>query len=183
MPKNHLSPHDRYIRSILSHPNVAQEFFSNHLPRKILDCIDLSSLELQKESFIDDKLNLQIADLLYKVTFDDQSGYLYLLMEHASTPDKLLPFRMLKYTTAIMDHHLKQTGGKKLPVVYPLILYTGSKPYRYSTNIFDLFESDKKYAKEIYTRPYDLIDLSQVPDETLRSYRRFGAAALVTKHI
>ena len=64
MAKNNLSPHDRFTRSLMSHPKVIEEFFQKHLPRKIKKVIDFSSIKLQKESFIDDSLNLQIADLL-----------------------------------------------------------------------------------------------------------------------
>ena len=119
---NRISPHDRYMRSILTNPKAIEDFFRHYLPEKIKRLVDFSSIELQKESFIDDKLRLQIVDLLYKVKFEGKPGYLYVLMEHASSPDKLLPFRMLKYATSIMDHHLKQTGSKILPLVYPLIL-------------------------------------------------------------
>src|SRR5260221_6445814 len=125
MPKKHLTPHDHYTRSILSKPLVAQELFEHHLPEWIKKKIDFSTLALQKESFINDNLKLQIADLLYSANFDGKKGYVYLLLEHASTPDKLLPFRMLKYILAVMDHHLKQNGDKVLPLVYPMILYTG----------------------------------------------------------
>ena len=184
MTKNKLSPHDRFTRSLLSHPKVIEEFFRKNLPDKIKDAIDFSSVKLQKESFIDDNLKLQIADLLYSVKFHGQPGFLYILLEHASTPDPFLPFRMLKYMVAIMDHHLKTTKGSKLPFVYPLILYTGEKPYQHSMDLFDLFPSEEKeLAKETFTSPYHLIDLTQVPDEELKHYLWFGTMALTLKHI
>ncbi len=181
--KKHISPHDRYIRSVLTNPPVIQEFFQHHLPEKIKQSIDFSSIVPQKESFVDDRLRLQITDLLYAVNFNEQPGYLYVLLEHASTPDKFLPFRMLKYTTAIMNEHLRKTGDKILPIVYPLILYTGKKSYNHSTNIYDLFGNQKKLAQNIYTKPYDLVDLTTVSDETLKAYEWFGVAGMITKHI
>lgn len=66
----------------------------------------------------------------------------------------------------------------------PLILYTGQKPYTYSTDLFDLFEKEKELARSIFLSPYPLIDLHKIPDETLREvYYLFGAAALTAKHI
>ena len=56
---------------------------------KLKTVLDFQSIELQKESFIDDKLRLKIADLLYAVKFEGRPGYLYLLFEHASSPDRL----------------------------------------------------------------------------------------------
>jgi len=185
VPKNHLSPHDRYIRSILSNAPVAVEFFEKHLPKDVIKAIDFSTLMPQKDSFVNDKLRLKVADLLFSVNVNGDPGYIYLLLEHASTPDRFLPYRMLQYTLSIIDHHLKKhPKEKKLPLVVPLILYTGDKPYTYSTDLFDLFGKEKDLAKSTFLSPYQLIDLNKISDETLReAYYWFGAAALTAKHI
>lgn len=145
----HLTPHDRVFRKIPAKTEVAKEFFSNYLPIHIKSAIDLDSIELQKESFIDDKLKIQITDLLYSAKFGERTGYLYLLAEHQSTPDVLMPFRILKYKIAIMDHHLKTTGDKNLPIIYPMILYSGKRKYNHSTAIFDLFGKQRKLPEDI----------------------------------
>lgn len=84
--KKNLSPHDRFIRSMMSHPKVIQEFFQENLPDSIKKIIDFSSITPQKDSFIDDALRLQIADLLYSAHFQGEPGFLYFLMEHAMLP-------------------------------------------------------------------------------------------------
>jgi len=179
-----LKAHDRFVRALMTKPKVIKEFFDQHLPEKIKKSIDFSSITPEKESFVDDKLRQQVVDLLYSVKFNGEPGFLYVLIEHASTPDKLLPYRMLKYMTAIMEDHLTKTENKeKLPLIYPIIMYTGEKPYRYSMDLFDLFEGQKELAKEIWTNPYQLIDFSQASDEELKHYLWFGYMALLTKHI
>ncbi|MGC8483988.1 MAG: Rpn family recombination-promoting nuclease/putative transposase, partial [Thermodesulfobium sp.] len=77
-----IKAHDRFVRALMTKPKVIREFFDHHLPEKIKKCIDFSSIEPQKESFVDDKLRLQIADLLYSVKFNGEPGYLYILLEH-----------------------------------------------------------------------------------------------------
>lgn len=184
MPTSRITPHDRYIRSILSDYKVAREFFSKNLPASICSMVNLDSISLQAESFIDDRLRLQIADLLYAADFDGEPGFLYILIEHASKPDKLMPFRLLKYTMAVIDSHLKKNPGAKLPLVYPLVLYTGKNPFSYSTDLFDLFGKDKSLAKDILLKPYHLIDLTQISDEELEEkYDLFNVAAFFAKHI
>lgn len=184
MTTHHLSPHDRYMRAVLSKPLVAQDFFEKSLPTEIVQNIDFSTLKLQKDSFINDKLRVKIADLLYSVNLNGTPGYLYLLTEHASTPDRLLPYRMMQYVMSIMDHHKqKHPQEKKLPLVVPLILYAGLHPYNYSTDLFDLFEQ-KELAKSVFLNPYQLIDLHKISDKKLReTYILFGVAAFVAKHI
>ena len=185
LKKNNLCPHDRFTRSAMSTPKVAEEFFQQNLPEHIKKTMNFSSLKLEKESFIDDKLKLQIADLLYSVDFNGEPGFLYILFEHASSPQPLLPFRMLKYMIAIMDSHLnKYKENQTLPLVYPIILYNGEKPYKYSMDFFDLFPpKEKELAKDMLMSPYHLIDLTQVTDEELQKYIWFGSMALTLKHI
>ena len=92
MSNSRISPHDRFFKAMMSKPKVAHEFFEQNLPSNIKAAINLATIQPQKESFIDDKLKLQITDLLYSAEFGDRLGYLYLLVEHQSTPDKLLEF-------------------------------------------------------------------------------------------
>jgi len=108
MPDHHLNPHDRLFRSLMSNKNVATEFFMQHLPSEIKGQIQLNSLRLQRNSYIDDNLRMQVTDLLFNANFNREIGYIYLLVEHQSRPEKLMPFRVLKYMVAIMEDHLKK---------------------------------------------------------------------------
>jgi predicted transposase YdaD len=71
MSKIKLSPHDRYIRSVFTNPKVVKEFFEANLPEKVKEEIDLNTLTPQKDSFIDDKLKLQISDILFATKFNN----------------------------------------------------------------------------------------------------------------
>lgn len=89
--------HDRFVRTLMSDLRIAREFFTKHLPPELLASIDLNRLTLQPRSFIDDIRKESIVDLLYLTFINGEEAYLYLLVEHQSTPDELLPFRMLRY--------------------------------------------------------------------------------------
>jgi len=111
-------------------------------------------------------------------------SYIYILVEHQTQPKKLMPFRILKYLVSIWDLHLKATKITKkshLPIVYPIIFYTGRNKYKYSTCLFDLF-SDNKLAKDILCNPCQLIDLSQISDTELTLQPWYGMFASVMKH-
>ena len=77
MTNKHVSPHDKYFRAAMNKPKVAQEFFENHLPANIKAAANLATLAPRKESFIDDKLRLQITDLLFAVELNHRPGYLH----------------------------------------------------------------------------------------------------------
>ncbi|MFA6409041.1 MAG: Rpn family recombination-promoting nuclease/putative transposase [Gammaproteobacteria bacterium] len=183
MPKNHLAKHDRFFRSAMSNPNVMQEFFSENLPDNIKKIIDPGSIKPLSDSFIDDDLKLQITDLLFSANFYLEQGYIYLLIEHQSTPDPFIAFRIWKYVLAVMQRHLKEVDKKCLPIVYPMIFYTGWKPHNYSTDFFDLFGKNKELARGIFTKPYCLVDLSRMQDARLRGALRYGVLARTMKHI
>ena len=84
---------------------------------------------------------------------------------------------------SIMDMHIKKTNEPKLPVIYPMILYTGANSYNYSTNFFDLFGDNKQLAEDIIWRPHQLIEIAKIPDEKLRTQYEYGIAMLIMKHI
>ena len=180
---NHLAPHDRLLRTIMAKPKVIKEFFNGYLPIDIKSQLDLDSIQLQSESFLDDQLRTQATDLLYKTRFGKKSGYLYLLIEHQSMANKLLAFRLLKYIMAIMEYHLEISKDKQLPIVYPIVLYNGKKSYNYSTDIFDLFGDQRELAANIFCQPYQLLDLQQVTDKKLKNHLWFGVLARLMKHI
>ena len=54
MANNHLNPHDRLFRSLMSDKNVAHEFFAKHLPVDIKKQVQLNSLKLRGNSYIGD---------------------------------------------------------------------------------------------------------------------------------
>jgi predicted transposase YdaD len=57
------NPHDRFFRQSLSDKKIAMDFFEAHLPRNILATIDLNSLEICKESYIEEDLRESIDDI------------------------------------------------------------------------------------------------------------------------
>lgn len=184
MSKKHLTPHDKFFRSAMSNIKVAREFFEQNLPEDIKSIIDFSTIELQKESYVGDNLKLQVADILYSADFSGQKGYLYTLVEHQSRPERFMALRIIKYILAIMEDHLKKTKDRFLPVVYPCIYYTGARKYNYSTNLFDLFGKHKELVRNILLKPYQLIDLTTIPDADLKKgLLRYSILAQLMKHI
>lgn len=60
-------------------------------------------------------------------------GYIHVLVDHQSMPDKHMAFRLIRYAVAAMQRHL-EAGHKKRLLVIPVLFYTGKRsPYPYST--------------------------------------------------
>ncbi|TAK73139.1 MAG: Rpn family recombination-promoting nuclease/putative transposase [Gammaproteobacteria bacterium] len=175
--------HDKFVRTAMSDLQVAREFFTMHLPHDIRQAMNLNHLVLQPRSQIDEMRKEVIVDLLYKTTIAEREAYLYLLVEHQSTPDELMAFRMLKYSCNIIDEHLKRTKKKTLPLIYPMVIYHGERPYSYSTDIKDLVDAPPELVERYFLQPFQLIDLAKIDDKELKQYAWAGVMEFALKHI
>src|SRR3990167_7580117 len=158
-PKKHIAKaHDHFFRMAMSDKRVAREFFETHLPEDLRKIVDLNCLELQSGTYIDDMRQESIADMLYKTVIEGHEAYLYLVVDHQSRPDELMPFRVLKYVCNIIDQHINNTGSKRIPLILPLVVYHGKQPWLYSTDINDLVDAPKKLVETHFLKPFMLVD-------------------------
>ncbi|MEH2920987.1 Rpn family recombination-promoting nuclease/putative transposase [Samsonia erythrinae] len=174
--------HDAIFKQFLSDIAVARDFLTIHLPDKIRQRCDFSTLQLESASFIDEKLRARISDVLYSLYTTAGKGYIYCVIEHQSRPEKQMAFRLLRYCLAAMQQHLDQ-GHDRLPLVVPLLFYHGrSRPYPYSLRWLDSF-ADPVLAQTLYEQSFPLVDLTVMPDDEIRTHRRIALLELVQKHI
>ncbi|EAW8016916.1 Rpn family recombination-promoting nuclease/putative transposase [Salmonella enterica] len=182
--KGHNRPgHDGLFKLFLREPDTARDFLAVHLPADIRAQVRLDTLKLEPGSFVDQKLRELHSDVLYSVeTAEGHAGYIYCLVEHQSTADRMMAWRMMRYSMAVMDAHLKK-GNNTLPVVVPLLFYQGTvRPYPYSTDWMDCFDAPS-LAREVYSRPWPLVDVSVMEDSDLQSHRRMALLELVQRDI
>ena len=177
------TPHDATFRQFLKIPDIARDFMEIHLPTGLRAICDLSTLKLENCSFVEENLRQYFSDVLYSLkTVDGDKGYVQVLIEHQSSPDKHMAFRMIRYAVAAMQSHL-DAGHKKLPLVIPVLFYTGKRsPYPYSTNWLQEF-TDPELAKNLYSSAFPLVDITMIPDEEIMEHRSMAALTLLQKHI
>ena len=113
------TPHDATFRQFLTQPDIAREFMEIHLPAELRTVCDLSTLKLESGSFVEDDLRQYFSDVLYSLKTTTGEGYVHVLIEHQSSPDKHMAFRLIRYAVAAMQRHL-DSGHKKLPLVIPV---------------------------------------------------------------
>ncbi|MFP9229749.1 Rpn family recombination-promoting nuclease/putative transposase [Pectobacterium cacticida] len=177
-----MQPHDAFFRQFLGDLDIARDFLTLHLPQAIQQHCDFTTLQRESASFVDEALRARISDMLYSLRTTQGKGYIYCVIEHQSRPERLMAFRLLRYSLAAMQQHLSQ-GHKTLPLVVPLLFYQGARrPYPYSLNWLDGF-SQPALARQIYTMPFPLVDLTVIPDAEIKTHRRVALLELVQKHI
>ena len=179
---NNPTPHDATFRQFLTQPDTARDFMNIHLPAELLAICDLSTLKLESGSFVEDDLRQYFSDVLYSLKTTAGDGYVHVLIEHQSSPDKHMAFRLIRYAVAAMQRHL-DAGHKKLPLVIPVLFYAGKRsPYPYSTRWLDEFD-EPQLARQLYTEAFPLVDITIVPDDEIMQHRRIALLELIQKHI
>jgi len=90
-------PHDLIVRAVLRDLAEAASFLQAHLSEEVSQALNWSTLRLLEGSFVDEDLRGSEADLLYEVEHVSGGGslWVYLLLEHQSTPDRWMRFRLL----------------------------------------------------------------------------------------
>uniref|UniRef100_T1H9H7 Transposase_31 domain-containing protein n=2 Tax=cellular organisms TaxID=131567 RepID=T1H9H7_RHOPR len=135
---------------------------------------------MESGSFIEDDLRTQCSDMLYSVQTKTGKGYIYTLIEHQSRPEKLMAWRLMRYSMEAMQRHLEQ-DNETLPVVIPLLFYhSTTSPYPYSTQWLDCF-ADPELAESVYTQAFPLVDITAIPDDEILMHRRVALLELVNE--
>ena len=174
--------HDKLFRASMSDIRVASDFFSAHLPDVLLSKLDFATLSLQKSTFIDEAYQSTEADLLYSVKLGESVAYLYILCEHQSEIDKYMAFRLLVYIVRAIELHRKRHPKESLPLIYPLVVYSGEKPWNAPMDIHDLFGEEENLARQVMFKPYQLIDLARLDDQEIRRHVWAGLFEFALKY-
>ncbi|MFD6351048.1 Rpn family recombination-promoting nuclease/putative transposase [Nocardia tengchongensis] len=142
------NPHDAYFRHVLEQPANAAGELRAVLPPAVTARVDWDALELQSCSYVSPALRSRFSDLLFRTRLAGHDAYLFLLVEHQSRPDPLMPFRMLEYTVRIWNRYIAEhPKTTTLPAVVPLVVHASPKG-------------------ECWTKPTELAELIDIDPDT-----------------
>lgn len=164
------APHDALFRAMFSQPQHAAEALQQALPPEVVRHLDFRTLALEPGSFIDDKLRPHYTDLLFSVRYAGLPIKLYLLFEHMSTPEPMMPLRLLDYMVDGWKASLTADPRPRwLPVIIPVVLHHSDGGWRAETSFEGLFGPHVPAALHPFIPHFRfaLDDLSTVSDEAL----------------
>ena len=166
------NPHDKFFKETFGNVTVTKDFLNNYLPQNIMNIIDIDTLEPQKDSFINEELQEEFSDLLFRVNINNKGGYLYFLFEHKSYTSRGIAFQLLKYMIEIWETKIKKEGINELPVIIPLVIYHGKDNWNIKTTLGDMIsgynELPEDIKKHIPNYEYLLYDISRYTDEEIK---------------
>ena len=183
MNNNVINPHDKLFKDIWTNKEEARDLLANYLPETVLELIDLDAMEISKDSFVEKELDEYFSDLLYKIDFKGDPGYLYLLFEHKSYKDRLIYIQVLEYMIKIWRLHEKQTKTRLLPIVIPLVFYHGETQWEIDPRFSSIFSGPVDALSEYLPDfRFILYDLTEVSDERIKGTIVNEAALLLLKY-
>ena len=144
-------------------------------PPEVAEAFEGATLELAPSEFVEEALRDRSSDVLFRATLSgEQEALIYVLVEHQSTVDPLMAFRVLRYMVRIWTQWLEHADArpKKLPPILPIVLYHGKQGWNAARAFEDLVDLPASLASAQHLVPsfeFLLDDLGNVSDEELRA--------------
>lgn len=163
-----VNPHDIFFKEVFSDRERIVDLINGIFPDKLKSNINLTTLDLDNTSYVDEKLKESFSDLVYNCQYKNKIKIkISLLFEHKSYVPAYPHLQLLKYMTGIWDIQIKQK--EKITPVIPVILYHGDQEWKQNAFASYFTGIDDVLAPYIPDNDYILIDLSSYSDEELKS--------------
>jgi predicted transposase/invertase (TIGR01784 family) len=164
-----MNNHNNLFQAWISAPEAAGLLFSEQLPERVFALFEPGPPELVMGSFVDDRLKKHRTDLLYRVKLKDGGeAYVYVLVEHKSSSDRLTPMQLLRYMVNIWSRLIDEGARPPLPPIIPLVFHHGAESWSAARTFHGLFEPFNDAFRSMTPQfDYVLIDLGLIEDEKL----------------
>ena len=136
-------PHDGLVKRIFTQPEAAAVELRQALSPVLARRLDWETLRVEPGSFVDSELKPTHSDILYSVDLEASvhRALVFVLMEHQSTPDRMMAVRFLGYAHRVYDRYLGQNkGAETIPLLVPLLLYQGPSGWTMPCRLSDLID-------------------------------------------
>lgn len=153
--------HDKIFRTVLDRKSDAIVLINKALNTQL----EVQDIEKYNSSFINKVFQNREADIVYKIK--DRS--IFILIEHQTKVDYLMPYRILEYEVAIMQSAIDldkiKNKESKIPLVIPIVLYTGNKKWNAKKYLEE--NQEKIEGIENGLENYNLIDINELTEKEL----------------
>ena len=176
--------HDKFFKEAFSRKEIACSFIRHYLPVQVNEQIDLTTLAILKDSFIDKDFKENYSDMLYSINFSGKKSYIYLLVEHKSYQDIFTGFQLLRNMVKVWEQYRKENEKSKiLPLILPLILYQGKSPWPFTTVMGHLFANIANMEAYIPEFKREVFEVVSLGDEQITGNAMLQILLLAQKHV
>ena len=153
--------HDKVFRDLLNIKEEALILINKALkPKEKIK----EEIELYNNRFITSKYKDRESDIIYKV----KNKNIFFIIEHQSTIDYSMVYRMLEYSIEIMRQIIQGKENKrktyKYPLIIPIVIYTGDKKWDAKLSMKEIKEKAQWYEEQ---EDISLVDINEYTKEEL----------------
>ncbi len=179
-------PHDEFFRLYFKRPELLASLLEFSLPPELTARLDLTTLEVEEGTHIDEHLREHLSDLAATVELADRSGgatasaapandatasaatasaKVYILVEHKSYKDPWALLQLLRYMVQIWSEQRRARPAEPLMPIIPLVVYHGA-PRTVGSSFAELFPGDLPEPLNAYIPRFaaELLNLTALPD-------------------
>jgi hypothetical protein len=166
--------HDALFKSTFQQIEHAASLLRQVLPRALAARIDFATFALSPGTFIEEVLKERFSDILFSAQLGGRKGFVYVLFEHQSTNDALMPLRLLRYMMRIWDRWLAEhKDAEKIPVIVPVVLHHSERGWTGAVAFEQILDVDAETLADVAAHVpafrFVLEDISHESDEALRA--------------
>ena len=163
------NPNDKFFKGALSLLIVARPMIMAFTPKDLLDKLDLDTLEIDPNSYINDELKENFSDIVWscKIKESQEERKIVFLFEHKSFKPSYPHFQINDYQRGSWKMQLA-AGQKPVPIV-PIVFYHGIEKWNYEP--FDSYfgSVEPEMLRFLPCFDYILINLQNYSDEQIRA--------------
>ena len=164
--------HDSGYKKLFSNRTIFQQLIETFITEAWVKDLDFSKCETLDKSFITDHYKETESDLIYKLKLRRKTVYIYVLLEFQSKVDRFMVLRVLFYILSFyMDYTANYKRIKKLPAIFPIVLYNGKRKWSAPTKISDLIETEPSLGAYAIDFQYLLLNEKAYSKERLLTIR------------
>jgi predicted transposase/invertase (TIGR01784 family) len=176
--------HDKFFKETFSRIDVVTNFLEELIDEKLVRKLDLSTLQIDNNSFIDEKLEERFADIVYTCDYAGKGKVkIALLFEHKSYKENYPHWQLNQYILNVWEASSKQKNKKPIPII-PIVIYHGKEKWDYQP-MRSYFENlDEGLLRYIPEFDFHLINLNTIPNEKITNFRNkfLAISTLLFKH-
>ncbi|MBX2997798.1 MAG: Rpn family recombination-promoting nuclease/putative transposase [Caldilineaceae bacterium] len=135
--------HDSGYKILFSNRTIFRQLMETFVDQPWVAQLDFDHAETVDKSFVSEHYKATESDLIYRLPWGEDELYVYVLIEFQSTVDRWMALRMLNYVTNFyMDWVKAHAEARKVPPLFPLLLYNGDARWSAAQTMAELVESE-----------------------------------------
>lgn len=163
------NPHDKFFKGAFSMLVVTKPLLLQFLPKDLLDKLDLDTLEIDPNSYINDELKETFSDMVWscRLKNSQQQRKIAFLFEHKSYKPAYPHFQINDYQRNSWKMEI-ESGQKPVPIL-PIVFFHGKE--KWVVEPFDSYfgEVEAEMLRFLPCFDYILINLQDYSDEFIKN--------------